>query len=36
VLITCGGPNGELVERDPTFGVLLAVIFLELINLEIL
>jgi hypothetical protein len=35
VLITCGGPNGDLVERDPAFRVLLAVIFLKLLKLEI-
>jgi hypothetical protein len=35
VLITYGGPDGDLVERDPAFGVLLAVIFLELLELEI-
>jgi hypothetical protein len=35
VLITCGGPDGDLIERDPTFRVLLAVIFLELLKLEI-
>jgi hypothetical protein len=35
VIITCGGPDDDLVERDPAFGVLLAVIFLELLELEI-
>jgi hypothetical protein len=35
VLITCGGPNSDLVERDPAFRVLLTVIFLELLKLEI-
>jgi hypothetical protein len=35
VLITCSGPDGDLVERDPAFGVLLAVIFPELLKLEI-
>jgi hypothetical protein len=35
VLITCGGPNGDLVEHDLAFGILLAVIFLELLKLEI-
>jgi hypothetical protein len=35
VLITCSGLDGDLVERDPTFGVLLAVIFSELLKLEI-
>jgi hypothetical protein len=35
VLITYGGLDGDLVEHDPAFGVLLAVIFLELLKLEI-
>jgi hypothetical protein len=35
VLITCGGPDGDLIERDPAFGVLLVVIFPELLELEI-
>jgi hypothetical protein len=35
VFITCSGLDGDLVERDPTFGVLLAVIFPELHELEI-
>jgi hypothetical protein len=35
VLITCGGPNGDLIERDPAFRVLLVVIFPELLELEI-
>jgi hypothetical protein len=35
MLITCGGPDGDLVERDPAFGVLLAVIFPKLLELEI-
>jgi hypothetical protein len=35
MLITCGRPNGDLVERDPAFGVLLTVIFFELLKLEI-
>jgi hypothetical protein len=35
VLITCGGVDGDLVERDPAFRVLLAVIFPELLKLEI-
>jgi hypothetical protein len=35
VLITCGGPDGDLVECDPAFRVLLAIIFLELLKLEI-
>jgi hypothetical protein len=35
VLITYSGPNGDLIERDPAFRVLLAVIFPELLELEI-
>jgi phage-related holin len=35
MLITCGGLDGDLVERDPAFGVLLAIIFAELFELEI-
>jgi hypothetical protein len=35
VIITCDGPNGDLIERDLAFGVLLAVIFLEPLKLEI-
>jgi hypothetical protein len=35
VLITCGGSDGDLVERDPAFGVFLAVIFPEFLKLEI-
>jgi hypothetical protein len=35
VLITCGGPDDDLIERDPSFGVLIAVIFPELLELEI-
>jgi phage-related holin len=35
VLITYDRLDGDLVERDPAFGVLLAVIFLELLKLEI-
>jgi hypothetical protein len=35
VLITCGGPDGDLVERGPAFRVLLAVIFPEFLKLEI-
>jgi hypothetical protein len=35
VLITCDGPDGDLIEHDPAFGVLLAVIFPELLKLEI-
>jgi hypothetical protein len=35
MLITCSGLDGDLVERDPAFGVLLAVIFPKLLKLEI-
>jgi uncharacterized BrkB/YihY/UPF0761 family membrane protein len=35
MLITYGGLDGDLVERDPAFRVLLAVIFPELLKLEI-
>jgi hypothetical protein len=35
MLISYGGPDGDLVERDPAFGVLLAIIFPELLKLEI-
>jgi phage-related holin len=35
VLITYSGPDGDLVERDPTFRVLLAVIVPKLLKLEI-
>jgi hypothetical protein len=35
MLITYGRPDGDLVERDLAFGVLLAVIFLELLKLEV-
>jgi hypothetical protein len=35
VLITCGGPDSDLVERDLAFGVLLTIIFPELLKLEI-
>jgi hypothetical protein len=35
VLITCGGPDDDLIERDPTFRVLVAIIFPELLELEI-
>jgi hypothetical protein len=35
MLITCSGPDGDLIERDPTFWVLLVVIFPELFKLEI-
>jgi hypothetical protein len=35
MLITCSGPDGNLIERDPTFRVLLAIIFPKLLKLEI-
>jgi hypothetical protein len=35
VLVTCSGPDGDLIERHLAFGVLLAVIFPELLELEI-
>jgi hypothetical protein len=35
VLITCSRPNDDLIERDLAFGVLLAIIFPELLKLEI-
>jgi hypothetical protein len=35
MFIACGGPDGDLVERDPAFGVLLAVVLLELFKLEV-
>jgi hypothetical protein len=35
MLITYSGPNSDLIERDPAFRVFLAVIFLELLKLEI-
>jgi hypothetical protein len=35
MLITCDGPNSDLIECDPAFGVFLAVIFPELLKLEI-
>jgi phage-related holin len=35
MLITYGGTDGDLVERDPAFGVLLAIIFPKLLKLEI-
>jgi hypothetical protein len=35
VLITCDGPNNDLIERDLAFMVLLTVIFPELLELEI-
>jgi hypothetical protein len=36
MFIACGGLNGDLVERDPAFGVLLAVVLPELFELEVL
>jgi hypothetical protein len=35
MFIACGGPDSDLVERDPAFGVLLAVILPELFELEV-
>jgi hypothetical protein len=35
MLITYGGPDGDLIERDQAFGVLRTVIFPELLKLEI-
>jgi hypothetical protein len=35
VLITHGGPDGDLIERDLAFGVLLVVIFPKLLKLKI-
>jgi hypothetical protein len=35
VLITCDGLDGDLVEHDTAFRVLLAIIFSELFKLEI-
>jgi hypothetical protein len=35
MLITCSGQTDDLIERDPAFGLLLAIIFLELLKLEI-
>jgi selenophosphate synthetase-related protein len=35
MLITCDGLYGDLIERDPAFGVLLTIIFPELLKLEI-
>jgi hypothetical protein len=35
MLITCGGPDDDLIERDPAFGVLLAVIFPKHLKLKI-
>jgi hypothetical protein len=35
MFITYGRPNGDLVERDPAFRVLLAVVLPELFELKI-
>jgi hypothetical protein len=35
MFITRGGPNGDLVEHDPTFRVLLAVVLFELFELKV-
>jgi hypothetical protein len=35
MFITCGGPDGDLVERDLAFRVLLAVVLPELFELEV-
>jgi hypothetical protein len=35
MLITCGRPDGDLIERDQAFRVLCTVIFPELLNLKI-
>jgi hypothetical protein len=35
MFITCGRPDGDLVERDPAFRVLLAVVLPELFELEV-
>jgi hypothetical protein len=35
VFIACGGPDGDLIEHDPTFGLLLAVVLPELFELEV-
>jgi hypothetical protein len=36
MFITCGGPDDDLVKRDPAFRVLLAVVLPELFDLEVL
>jgi hypothetical protein len=35
VFIACGGPDGDLIEHDPAFGLLLAVVLPELFELEV-
>jgi hypothetical protein len=35
MFITCGGPNGDLVGRDPAFRVLLVVVLPKLFELEV-
>jgi hypothetical protein len=35
MFITCDGPNGDLIERDLAFRVLLAVVLPELFELEV-
>jgi phage-related holin len=35
MFITCSGPNGDLVERDPTFRVLLIVVLPKLFELKV-
>jgi hypothetical protein len=35
MFITCGGPDGDIIERDPTFRVLLTVILPELFELKV-
>jgi hypothetical protein len=35
MFITCSGSDGDLVERDPAFRVLLAVVLLELFELKV-
>jgi hypothetical protein len=36
MFIACGRPDGDLVERDPAFRVLLAIVLPELFELEVL
>jgi hypothetical protein len=35
MFLTCGGPDGDLIERDPAFRVLLAVELPKLFELEV-
>jgi hypothetical protein len=35
MFIACGGLDGDLIEHDPAFGVLLAVVLLKLFELEV-